>query len=323
MHMLFSVIVPTFNRVNLLVGTLSSIKSQELDSSEYEVIVVDNGSSKDNRQKVGEIVRHYGEHIRYIFEPRQGLHWARHAGAKAAKGVILVYTDDDVIVDQNWLSELKHAYIEMGADCAGGRILIKWDRQPPEWVIPYEDVLGRLDYGPERRFLLPGSSINGGNFSILKARLFEIGGFNPDQVGEYLVGDGETGLCLKIHDRGWRMVWVPKAIVSHIQLVEKNGTIGDIKRRYWNNGVCKAYNYFHMHKASAIILSLKASYSLIKSFKEILVGNILRFLARPYHYYHHEVKAAFLEGEGLYYLRLIFDVELRKLASLENWIDLA
>jgi glycosyltransferase involved in cell wall biosynthesis len=320
--MLFSVIIPTLNRVNLLATTLSSIKSQKLDSMEYEVIVVDNGSSKDDRRKIEEMVRQYGEQIRYVFEPRQGLHWARHAGAKAAKGEILVYTDDDVIVDQNWLIELKCAYSEMDADCAGGKIFIKWDRQPPEWILPYESVLGKIDYGPERKILFPGSFINGGNFSILKARLFEVGGFNPDQVGEYLIGDGESGLCIKIHQRGWKMVWVPKAEVAHLQFVEKNGTISDIKRRYWNNGVCKAYNDYRCQKTSTFILFLKAIYSSFQCCKEVLIAQICRILRKPLRYFHHEVEAAYLEGEGTYYLRLIQDVELREIALKDNWINL-
>ena len=320
--MLFSVIVPTFNRIALLVETLSSVKSQKFNTSEYEVIVVDNSTPKDDCHKVEEIVHQFGEQFKYVFESRQGLHWARHAGAKVAKGEILVFIDDDVIVDQNWLAELKLTYLEMNADCAGGRILIKWDRQPPDWVLPYENVLGRLDYGPEKKFLLPGSYINGGNFSILKARLFEIGGFNPDQVGEYLIGDGETGLCDKIHKRGWKMVWVPKAIVLHIQFVDKNGTLKDIKRRYWNNGVCKAYNYYRSHKPSSFILSLMVIYRLMNCYKKILVGNIFRILAKPVRYYQYEVEAAYLEGEGLYYLRLIRDMEVRKMALMDNWIDL-
>lgn len=317
-----SVIIPTFNRCEMLASALRSVDHQTFPSEQYEIIVVDNGSTDGTVQLVKHINHDNNKPIRYVYEARQGLHWARHAGAVVARGKILAYIDDDVVTDPNWLEELYKAYIFFDADCAGGKINIKWDRQPPKWVIPYEPCLGQLDYGSDSRILNSNEFINGGNFTILRRRLFEIGGFNPDQVNDRLIGDGETGLCRKIHKLGWKMVWVPKAIVSHIQFVDKNGTLEDIKRRFWNNGVGKAYDYNKSHKPSSFILSIKATYVLMKRTKEMLVGNIFRFLAKPLYYYHHVLQAAYLEGEGLYYLRLIHDVELRKVAKIENWIEL-
>lgn len=317
-----SVIIPTFNRCEMLAEALTSVGCQTFPSEQYEIVVVDNGSIDGTRQLVSRLNEDGEKEIRYVYESRPGLHWARHAGAVAARGEILAYIDDDAIPQPDWLEELDKAYTYFDADCAGGKINIQWDRQPPEWVIPYEPHLGRLDYGPEWRILNTNESINGGNFTILRKRLFEIGGFNPDQINQQLVGDGETGLCLKIHQRGWKMVWVPKAIVAHIQFVDKNGTVGDIKRRYWNNGVCKAYNYYRAHHASFFILSRKAVYSLMKSVKEKFIGNIFRILGKLLRYYRHEMKAAYLEGEGLYYLRLIYDAELRKTALMDNWIEI-
>jgi glycosyltransferase involved in cell wall biosynthesis len=321
-YMRFSVIVPTFNRCALLDQLLSALISQSFSCQDYEVIVVDNGS----KDKTAGVVKHFQETspaaVLYIYESRPGLHWARHAGAAAAHGEILAYLDDDTIPNHDWLEELDKAYTFFDADCAGGKIDIRWDRQPPEWVISYEPTLGRLDYGPEWRILDKSEFINGGNFTILRKRLFEIGGFNPDQINQRLIGDGETGLCLKIHKRGWKMIWVPKAIVSHIQLVDKNGTLRDIKRRFWNNGVGRAYNYYRKYKASSLMLSLKTVQCLMKSAKETLVGNIYCILAKRLCYYQHEMRSAFLAGEGLYYMRLIYDKELRKIALTENWLDL-
>jgi glycosyltransferase involved in cell wall biosynthesis len=320
--MKFSIIIPTLNRCELLNKVLLAIMSQSFSLQDYEIVVVDNGSEDRTAEVVKQFQQTSLAKVVFVQESRPGLHWSRHAGAVVARGEILAYIDDDTIPQPDWLGELDKAYTYFGADCAGGKINIQWDRQPPEWIFLYEPSLGKLDYGPEWRRLSPNEFINGGNFTILRKRLFEIGGFNPDQVNQHLIGDGETGLCDKIHQRGWKMVWVPKAIVSHIQFVDKNGTLKDIKRRYWNNGVCMAYNYFRTHKPSGLVLFLKAAFSLIKSSIEFFIGYIFRFLAKPNHYYRHELKSANLEGKGLYYLRLIYDKELRRMALMENWIEL-
>ena len=68
--------------------------------------------------------------------------------------------------------------------------------------------------------------------------------FNPDQVGNWLFGDGEIGLCRKIYMAGLNMAWVPDAIVWHRQFVDRNGTLNDLKRRHINNGISSAYAYY-------------------------------------------------------------------------------
>ena len=315
-----SVIIPTLNRCGLLADALASIRTQSFPADEYEIIVVDNGSTDSTRRLVEPLTHDDGTPIRYLYEPRPGLHWARHAGTRVAQGDLLVFTDDDATAHPDWLNELVRAYTELDADCAGGKILIRWDREPPAWVIPYEGVLGRLDHGPEMRLLERGKFINGGNFSIKRARLYEIGGFNPDQVGEYLVGDGETGLCRKIHHAGWRMGWVPDALIWHHQTVEQNATLADLGRRFANNGVCSAYADYQQTRCSQRDLLVRVAGTALTALYQKLRGLQYR-LVRHAACHRRELAAAYHWGQSCYYLRLVSSEHSRQIVLRDDWLN--
>ena len=317
---MISVIIPTLNRCQILASALASVRTQSFPADEYEIIVVDNGSTDGTKELIERLNQDGGKPICYVYEAQPGLHWARHAGARAAQGAVLAFTDDDAIAHPDWLKELARAYTELSADCAGGKILIEWDREPPAWVIPYEGVLGRLDHGPEMRLLEPGQYINGGNFSIKRERLFEIGGFNPDQIGDYLVGDGETGLVRKIHQAGWRMAWVPDALIWHRQTVEKNATLADMRRRFANNGICSAYAYYRQTRCRRHHLLGRAAGTALRALYWRLRALKHRY-ARDVAYYQYELTTAHYWGQSRYYLRLAFDAGLRELALREDWIN--
>lgn len=177
-----------------------------------------------------------------------------------------------------------------------------------------------MDLWPWMRLLEPGQYINGGSFSIKRERLFEVGGFNPDQIGDYLVGDGETGLVRKIHQAGWRMAWVPEALVRHRQTVEKNATLADMKRRFANNGICSAYAYYRQTRCRRHHLLRQAVGTALRALYRRLCA-LKHWYARDAAYYQHELTTAHYWGQSRHYLRLVCDASLRELALREDWIN--
>ena len=97
---MISVIIPTRNRCKSLNRTLESIEKCKYDDL-YEIIVVDNGSS-DATHSVCE-KKKKNLPIRYIYDERPGLHVGRNVGYQQSKGEILVYLDDDVILQEQFL----------------------------------------------------------------------------------------------------------------------------------------------------------------------------------------------------------------------------
>ena len=97
-----SVVLPTRNRSALLARTLESLQGQTLDAAEFEVIVVDNGSTDDTRAVVERIASSQ-PNVRYAHEAEPGLHNARHAGIEAARSELLLFGDDDIRAFPTWV----------------------------------------------------------------------------------------------------------------------------------------------------------------------------------------------------------------------------
>ncbi len=219
---LFSVIIPAHNRAEYLGDAVLSVCEQTIPPEEYEVIVVDNGSTDETRKVVESIASEHSI-VRYIYESRIGLHNARHAGARESTGEILVYIDEDVIVPPGWLQAMAKPFAKSEVACVGGRILPQWEAQPPTWL----DQFGRngginlsmLDLGDDALELAWPQTVYGCNMSVRKGVLYEIGGFNPDAIGDrhliWLRGDGETGLHEKIYHAGYKVIYEPLAWLHH------------------------------------------------------------------------------------------------------------
>ncbi len=99
-------IICTHNRDHYLGDAIDSLLAQE--GVNYEILVVDNGSTDDTKQVVES--RLSSPHVNYVYEPILGLSVARNRGAKETTSPILAYLDDDAIASPQWLRVLVDAY---------------------------------------------------------------------------------------------------------------------------------------------------------------------------------------------------------------------
>ena len=309
----FSVIVPTYKRPEKLRACLNSLVRQDYPKDHYEVIVVDN-SGEDQSHDVVTIFSSLID-MQYVRETRCGLVYARHAGAKAARHEVLAFTDDDGIVVPVWLSRIDEVLsTNQRIAAVAGRIEIRWDKEPPVWVEEYESLMGKLDYGDDIK-VETGMYINGGNFTIKKSILFSLKGFNPDQVKDRLVGDGDTGLCRKLFKMNALIGWAPEALMYHCQEVERNATFKDIARRYKNNGIASAYNVYVTEgkRGIALIGELCLSFwAILKDFFGVFMyifGEKRDFI---FNAHYHLSKIMFI-------FRLVFDSDLTQMLKKRDW----
>jgi hypothetical protein len=190
------IVVCTYNRVNLLAEAIHTLCHQTLDKSEYEVIVVDNNSADGTRELVGEFCRRY-LHVRYCFEPQQGLSYARNRGWREARGEYVAYLDDDARAGENWLKTAL-ALLENTKPvplCLGGPILPFYSTTKPIWF------KGEMrTWGDSPRYLRPGESFSGSNMIWRKEIVEVLGGFDVRSGvrGDYLSIGEETALFEKI-----------------------------------------------------------------------------------------------------------------------------
>jgi glycosyltransferase involved in cell wall biosynthesis len=147
-----SVVVCTYNRAKSLQKTLESIRASAVpERLSWEVIVVDNNSEDNTKAIVDDFARRSGLAVVYAFEGKQGIRHARNRGMREAKGGIIAFIDDDVLVDKLWLENIMRLFRETDAVAAGGKILPLWAKTPPKWLREeLHKFLALLDYGDER-----------------------------------------------------------------------------------------------------------------------------------------------------------------------------
>jgi glycosyltransferase involved in cell wall biosynthesis len=316
-----SAIIPTLNRCNELRRTLESLRAQTLPPEQYEIIVVDNGSTDDTLSVVSEFADDAAgcAQVRYVREDRLGLHYARHAGARAARGYILTFIDDDAYADPNWLKALLDGYTDEQVGCVGGKILLIWEYEPPDWIKSYASgYLGGLDLG-DHILELKEPGIYGCNLSIRNSVLSLVGGFNPDSFGSFWLGDGETGLVRKVLQAGWKIMYKPEAIVWHV-IPASRITLAYLKRRSANQGTCSSYAAYRQNHPGRGRLFLSA-------FEQGLKGTFLQALALGYKLlssderYHKGIRAAYYWRRLKYDLQLMYDKKLRKLVEKDDWLE--
>lgn len=196
--------------------SLQTLQRQTLSRDRFEVVVVANACTDDSVRVANEFAA-AGLNVQVVEEPRLGLHHARHAGARAASGAVLAYTDDDCLCAPQWLEALLQAFENENVGCAGGPIKPRFeDCMPPVWFNRFPGILGALDHGDHTRELRYPEDLYGGNFAIRRDLLFSLGGFDPDAFGSEWSGAGETALLRKVYRAGKKVLYVADAVVEHV-----------------------------------------------------------------------------------------------------------
>jgi glycosyltransferase involved in cell wall biosynthesis len=249
--MKLSVIIPTRNRAGLLEKTLNSVISQTFPRSDFEVIIVDNGST-DNTKIVAENYKGQIKNIFYFYEESPGLHIGRHKGLKESKSDILVYADDDIEAFPAWLEGIWESFQDENVVLVGGKNLPLWETEPPYWI--YEMWMNTNEYGHALAYLsvldfgdnvmeIDPNYIWGCNFSVRKQIVLDANGFHPDGFPQYMIkyrGDGETYISQYVKRNNYKSIYNPKASVYHF--VPKNRlTIDYFCKRAFNQGISDSF----------------------------------------------------------------------------------
>ncbi|MCJ7636552.1 MAG: glycosyltransferase [Nitrososphaeraceae archaeon] len=320
-NFLVSIIIPTYNRAKLLSNTLHSFITQNFPKNDYEILVVDNNSSDNTKEIVSFIQKKSPVYIRYLVEKRQGVHYARNTAALNSNSKILYFTDDDMIADKNLLKTLIAAFnIKHSIACVGGKILPKWENNPPKWILKY-CYNGWLSLNDRKEKLIIASydvGIYSCHQAILREVLIKSGGFNPENTkGEWL-GDGETGLNIKIARLGYDFAYIGESIIYHF-VPSSRMTQKYINSRFANQGRADSYTQYKEKNYSNnqlffnlfnYFIALCKNLILVIS-KIIILSDSWRISLANISYYYNRM---------IYDYRLIKDENWRKLVLKNDWI---
>src|SRR5690242_10033318 len=130
-----AIVIPTFNRAELLGATLARIADAKPRLTSWEVVVVDNNSTDATRAVVESIAGRYPAPLRYVFEGAQGRSHALNRGIASTDAPILIFTDDDVIVGDGWV-DAAAAPLADGSEIeyTGGPVRPIWESPRPKWL---------------------------------------------------------------------------------------------------------------------------------------------------------------------------------------------
>lgn len=219
---MLTAIICTYNRAKYIGNLLESIAANDFGKSEYEILLVDNNCT-DNTHEICEAFAtvHPDVQFRYTKEPEQGLSAARNRGIKEAKGDIIVYVDDDALVNSDYL----RAYAEWFAThpetmAAGGPIEPLYETLEPNWMTPYTKALltAWMNYGDKVREYPKGRFPGGGNAAYRKEVFEKVGLFNTalGRKGNSLMASEEKDIFDKMHALNMEVLYLPTPVLHHI-----------------------------------------------------------------------------------------------------------
>jgi GT2 family glycosyltransferase len=219
-----TVVVATRERAWQLARALDSLLAQ--DHPHVEIVVVDNAPATDGTREVVE--RTYGERVRYVREPVPGLAVAHNTGLAAARGEVVAFTDDDVIADPRWLTELTAPFTtDPRLGCATGLILPARLRTPAQVLLESHGGFAKgftpTTYDPadppRDEPLFPftaGRFGSGANMAFRTEVLRAVGGFDPATgTGTPARGGDDLYGFVRVLAEGHRLHYTPYALVWH------------------------------------------------------------------------------------------------------------
>lgn len=218
-----SIVVPTYNRSDFLGKCLHALKEQDFPKDEFELFLVDDGSTDSTESLVKQFITDSpGYHFHYLHQKNQGPAAARNLGWQTAKGEIIAFIDDDCLASKQWLKEITSGYDRNDvAGICGNVQAVELDNQITQFLtfdklhqVPFCDNYGQIVY--------PITC----NASFRRSVLELVGGF--DSTFPYPGGE-DVDLGIRIRRRGFFFLDNRNAIIQHYH---KDSLSGMLKTWY-------------------------------------------------------------------------------------------
>ncbi|MBN1137152.1 MAG: glycosyltransferase [Anaerolineae bacterium] len=213
----FSVIIPTFQRRDLVLRAVQALARQEFDGR-FEVIVVVDGSTDGSAEALKVLSVPFP--LTVLEQPNRGAAAARSTGVAIARGEILLFLDDDMEADPRLLVEHDRSHHE-GADVVLGHIPLHPDT-------PHSSLSAGISaWAAERceRLTAPGASpklhdVWTGQLSLSRATFLSVGGFDTRFTHDGSYGNEDVDLGYRLVLAGYKIIFNPEAISWHYYAVQ-------------------------------------------------------------------------------------------------------
>lgn len=222
-----SIVICTYNRAQYLPEALDSLQKQTVESSRFEVIIVNNNSTDNTDEVCQQYMASYPNFpIKYVNEDHQGASFARNTGAALARGEYLCFMDDDAIANVNYVDTILqffHNYPDAGG--LGGRIIPRYIPAEPVWMSHFvSSLVGNFNYSKEIIVFSENKYPLESNMIIRKKDFDAVNGFNtalPGVKGTLRIGGEGKEFFFKLKALGRKIYYHPLVIVEHIVETKK------------------------------------------------------------------------------------------------------
>lgn len=235
-----SITICTWNRADLLARTLQSMTLLNVPNGlDWEIVVVDNNSTDQTKQVIEQAAKVLP--VRRVHEPQQGHSFARNTAVAAARGELLIWTDDDVRVEPDWMWEfLKAAAAEPMTKFWGGTVLPDFESKPPAWVHENWEISSRIYALRDWKGAVPVVDLKhlpfGANFAIRTDAQRRYGfDVNFGRKGSEMRGFDEVDVFRRMLDAGEVGTWWVPARLHHF-IPTSRLTLDYVKRYYVGQG---------------------------------------------------------------------------------------
>ena len=271
----FSIIIATKDRGKEIDLTFDSLLSLKKNNYQYEIIIIDNRSSKENKELLLDIQKKNPNLIKYIREDKIGLSNARNRGIKESSGEIIAFVDDDAIIPPHWMVNiLNHFKLNSSAYVIGSKVIAQFTSPPPSWLTKELEVyISSFDKGEESFIMKYNEYPRGVNMAFRKDAFIKAGIFLDcfGRKGKSLMSYEEIEICYRIEKLGYNIVYIPNAEVYHLIRGNRLNDEWFIERHYWqgrSEGLFEIIHYGRKHIRDHFLTHLKNMYSKENKYKK-------------------------------------------------------
>ena len=206
----------------------------------FEVVVVDNNSTDETRNVVGEFAGR--ARIKYLFEGRQGRAYALNTGLEVIESPIYAIVDDDLILPSDYLSVVYSTFLQhKDVSFVGGKVLPLWKGNPPQWLTArHWAAIAMADYGPQKIYSDLSNPINLLAAAFRTDHVKKVGGYHQELgVSKNRIGGIEdVDLHRRLWQAGYKGLYNPDIFLYHKVELER---LTKSYHRRWHTGHGRFY----------------------------------------------------------------------------------
>jgi GT2 family glycosyltransferase len=277
---MFSFIISTYNRNEILSETLLSYIPFLSSSILFEIIVVDNHQNAFTKHLINDITNKHNLPIRYIVEPKNGLSNARNTGISHSLYDWIIFIDDDALVSKSYISNLNNILLNNNLKFIGGKYVPWYKYGKPIWFL--DEWATSLNKPDKFSTLSQNQFIDGGNMIIHKSVFTELGDFNINlgMQGTAIGYGEEIEFQMRVRQKGIDIWYSPDLLIYHL-VPKYKMSINWFLKSWYNHGLYywKAYRVIPTNYNTGFGIMLQITNKIVLN----LSSNFIKLFNKDYY----------------------------------------